>query len=170
MPDLHTLEQELRTIGADIQRQVDVRAHRSLDTGEHIAMDEDDVMPTASLIKVPVLVTLYQAVDDGRLRLDGPHHVRRTAPMRSARACCRRMSPGVEMTVRDAAVLMIIISDNAATNMCIDLVGVDACQREDARPRLRETRSFCGWATGAAGLDARKMSVSTAERWRGSSS
>ena len=67
------------------------------------------------------------------------------------------------MTVRDAAVLMMIISDNAATNMCIDLVGleqVNETMRVDGLPSRRDCSSRLG--DRAAGLDARKMSVSSA--------
>ena len=92
--------------------------------GQHLGSLEDEVMPTASLLKVPVLVALYQAVEDGRVRLDDrvsyqPEHRVLGSGVLS------RLSFGVEMCVRDAAVLMIIISDNAATNIVIDLIGVD---------------------------------------------
>jgi beta-lactamase class A len=118
-------------------------------------------MPTASLIKVPVLVALYQAVSEGRVRLDdriryGEQH--RTL----GSGVLSKLSFGVEMTVRDAAVLMMIISDNSATNMCIDLVGVDAVNATMRALGLPKTTLFLRLGDRSAGLDARKMSVSTA--------
>jgi beta-lactamase class A len=129
--------------------------------GCHISHDEDRVMPTASLIKVPVLVALYAAVQVGKLSLGD--RITYTAEHRSlGSGVLSKLSPGVEMTVRDAAVLMMTISDNSATNMCVDLVGLDAingCMRALGLP---ETTLFRRLGDRSAGLDARKMSVSTA--------
>ena len=129
--------------------------------GAHIAHDEDAVMPTASLIKVPVLVALYGAVADGGLSLDD--RIRYEEQHRSlGSGVLSKLSFGVDMTVRDAAVLMMTISDNSATNMCIDLVGVEGVNAAMRALGLRETTLFRRIGDRGAGLDARKMSVSTA--------
>jgi beta-lactamase class A len=132
-----------------------------LTSGAHIGHDEDAVMPTASLIKVPVLVALYAAVAEGKLRLDDRT---RYEPIHRSigSGVLSKMSPGVEMTVRDAATLMIIISDNSATNICIDLVGLDRINDGMRALGLRETTLFRRLGEPGGGLDARKMSVSTA--------
>ena len=132
-----------------------------LGSREAIAQDDDRVMPTASLIKVPVLVALYAAAAAGRLALDdrvayGPEHRCLGSGVLS------KLSFGVQMTVRDAAVLMMTISDNSATNMCIDLVGLDAVNATMRQLGLARTTLFLRLGDRTAGLDARKMSVSTA--------
>ena len=132
-----------------------------LGTPSHIARDEDRVMPTASLIKVPVLVALYAAAEAGRFALDdriayGEEHRCLGSGVLS------KLSPGVEMTVRDAAVLMMTISDNSATNMCIDLAGIDAVNAQMRELGLGRTTLFYRLGDRTPGLDARKMSVSTA--------
>jgi len=72
-----------------------------LESGEHIGHDEDAVMPPASLAKVPILVTLYRAAQDGNLRLDD--RIRYEEQHRSlGSGVLARMSFGVEMTARDA--------------------------------------------------------------------
>lgn len=129
--------------------------------GERIARGEDAVMPTASLIKVPVLVTLYRAVHEGRVALDDRiayGEVHRTL----GSGVLSKLAFGVEMSVRDAAVLMMTISDNSATNMCIDLVGVDAVNAEMRALGLDRTTLYSRLGDRSAGLDARKMSVSSA--------
>ena len=109
-------------------------------TGDHIGHREHEVMPTASLIKAPVLVTLYQAVHerklglDDRVRYDEKHRVLGSGVL-------SRMSFGVEMTARDAATLMMIISDNSATNMCIDMVGLGR-KRPDGPLRAQKHKAF----------------------------
>ena len=107
-------------------------------------------MPGASLIKAPVLVTLYQAVHEGKLGLDD--RVRYGEEHRVlGSGVLSRMSFGVEMTVRDAATLMMIISDNSATNMCIDMVGLENVNAQMDGYGLRNTRLFLRLGDRSAG-------------------
>ena len=64
-----SLEAELRQIGASYSGKWTC-ALTDLGADQHVGVDEDEVMPTASLIKVPILVALYQAVEERRVRLD----------------------------------------------------------------------------------------------------
>jgi beta-lactamase class A len=160
MTALSSLETSLRGIGASYSGTWTC-ALTDLASGEHIAIDEDELMPPASLIKVPVLVALYQAVHEGKVSLTariryGPEHECLGSGV------LQRMRPGVEMTVRDAAVLMIIISDNSATNMVIDTMGVDYVNEQMRRLGLERTTLFQRLGERAAGTDARRMSVTTA--------
>jgi len=110
---------------------------------------------------VPVLVALYRAVEEKRVSLTG--RVRYGDEHRCfGSGVLSRMTPGVEMTVRDAAVLMIIISDNSATNMVIDVVGLERVNETMRCLGLQQTTIFQRLGDAKAGLDARKMSVSTA--------
>ncbi len=132
-----------------------------LTSGAHIAHEEGAVMPTASLIKLPVLIALYRAVADGKFALAdrvtyGPEHRVLGSGVLS------KLSPGVQMCIRDAAVLMMTISDNSATNMCVDLVGVDTVNATLRALGVERTTLFLRLGDRSAGLDARKMSVSTA--------
>ena len=68
MGRLTQLESQLRRIGSAYSGKWTC-ALTDLGSGEHIGFDEDDIMPTASLIKVPVLISLYQAVHEGSIRL-----------------------------------------------------------------------------------------------------
>jgi beta-lactamase class A len=62
------LERELVRIGSAYSGKW-TYALTDLGSGAHIGRDEDEVMPTASLIKVPILVSLYRLVEDGRVKL-----------------------------------------------------------------------------------------------------
>src|SRR4051794_41148029 len=66
------------------------------------------------------------------------------------------------MTVRDAAMLMIILSDTAATNMCIDLVGIDRLHERWQGDGYTRTHNFQRLGDRAAVLDACEMNVSRA--------
>ncbi len=89
-----------------------------------IAIDVDAPMPSASLIKLQVLACALQEAEEGRLELD------RRVPMRSddrvgGNGVLRHLAPGLEPTVHDLLTLMIIVSDNTAANMAIELLGAD---------------------------------------------
>ncbi len=159
-PAMASLERELHSISATYTGKC-TWSLTDLTSREHIAHEEDDVMPTASLIKVPVLVSLYAAVESGRLRLDDP--VTYEEQHRSlGSGVLSKLSFGVTMQVRDAAVLMMTISDNSATNMCVDLAGLDAINDTMRQLGFEQTTLFRRLGDRSAGLDARKMSVSTA--------
>ncbi|HUF53770.1 MAG TPA: serine hydrolase [Dehalococcoidia bacterium] len=160
MGKLNTLQTELDGIAAGYDGKW-TYAVTDLQSGERIGHDEDDVMPTASLIKVPILVALYRAAHEGRFALSDRIQNREDQKVLGSGVLIH-LAPGVDMTVRDAAVLMIIISDNVATNMCIDLVGIDSINQAMRDLGLRETTLFQRLGDRSAGLDARKMSVSTA--------
>jgi beta-lactamase class A len=61
---MQDLEAQLRRVGSAFSGNW-TAALTDLTTGEHFGIDEDGVMPTASLIKVPVLAALYAAVHAG---------------------------------------------------------------------------------------------------------
>lgn len=131
-----------------------------VETSQHIGHREDELMPPASLIKVPILVALYRLAHNGGVRLDD--RVRYEEQHRSlGSGVLARMSFGVEMSVRDAATLMIIISDNSATNICLDLVGKEGVAAEMNRHGLPKTRVFLRWGE-RGGRDARAMNITTA--------
>jgi len=160
MARLDALEGQLLRIGSAYSGKC-TYALTDLSSGERIGHRQDNVMPTASLIKVPVLTALYRAAHEGRVSLKdriqyGDEHRCLGSGVLS------RMTPGVEMLVRDAAVLMIIISDNSATNMVIDLVGLEQVNETMRGFGLPQTTILQRLGDTKAGLDARKMSVSTA--------
>ncbi len=132
-----------------------------LTAGEQIGHRENEVMPTASLLKLPVLAALYKAVADGRLRLND-RTTYRAEHRTLGSGVLSKLSFGVEMTVRDAAVLMMTISDNSATNICIDLVGIDAVNALMDQFGLPSTRLLRRLGDAGIGRDARNMSLSSA--------
>jgi beta-lactamase class A len=94
---------------------------RNLDTGERLAQRGDETFPTASLVKVPVLVTLYDLAGKGMLSLDDPLTVLKIDQVPGS-GTLQYMHPGLAITVRDAAWLMATTSDNTATNLLLDRI------------------------------------------------
>lgn len=95
----------------------------NLQTDEEIAYHADDMFPTASVIKLAVLATLMQQVEDGAYSLHDPLMLRRADHIEGS-GILRHLTPGLALPVRDWAFLMMNISDNVATNVLIDHVGL----------------------------------------------
>lgn len=106
---------------ADAHRGVVGYAVRDVDAGWEIARRGDEPFPTASLIKVPVLVTVFDLVRQGKLSLDDRLTVLPIDVVPGA-GVLQHLHAGLEITVRDAAWLMTTISDNTATNLLLDRI------------------------------------------------
>jgi beta-lactamase class A len=81
----------------------------------------DETFPTASLIKVPILVTVYDLVAKGQLSLSDPLTVLKIDQVPGS-GVLQYMHNGMELSVEDAAWLMITLSDNTATNLLLDRI------------------------------------------------
>jgi beta-lactamase class A len=97
-------------------------AAKNLATGEEVVVDADTMYPTASVIKVVILAEVFAQAEEGRLRLDERIEVRPPDVVLGS-GVLRDLMPGLQPTVHDLAMLMVIVSDNTATNMLIDRVG-----------------------------------------------
>jgi beta-lactamase class A len=92
-----------------------------LETGARINRRGDETFPTASLIKVPILVTVYDLVAKGQLSLDDPLTVLKIDQVPGS-GIIQFLHNGTILTVHDAAWLMSTISDNTATNLLLDRI------------------------------------------------
>ncbi|HYR06642.1 MAG TPA: serine hydrolase [Longimicrobium sp.] len=98
---------------------------RNLATGESLSIRGDETFPTASLIKVAVLVALLDQVEQGTIRLDDPLTMIARDRVGGS-GVLQHLHSGLGLTVEDAARLMIVISDNTATNLLLDKVPMRA--------------------------------------------
>jgi beta-lactamase class A len=98
---------------------------RSLETGEGLSIRGDEKFPSASLIKVSVLVALLHEVERGTIRLDDPLTMIARDRVGGS-GVLQHLHSGLRLTVEDAARLMIVISDNTATNLLLDKVPMRA--------------------------------------------
>lgn len=97
-------------------------------------------MSTASLIKLPVMIAAYQATADGRLDLAEELTLRAEDKVPGSGVLTPHFSPGAKLSVRDAIRLMIAYSDNTATNLVVDQIGLPATAELMARMGFPETR------------------------------
>lgn len=113
----HNLERIARGVRADWGIYV-----KFLASGEEIAINADQPMDTMSVIKIPLLVTLFRELDAERVAL-AQRLTLETAHKRFGTGVLKMLDEGLSLTVRDAATLMITLSDNSATDLCFEAVG-----------------------------------------------
>lgn len=94
-----------------------------LETGQRVTQRGDETFPTASLIKVPILTTVYDLVARGQLSLDDPLTVLKIDQVPGS-GIVQYLHNGTILTVHDAAWFMATVSDNSATNLLLDRIGI----------------------------------------------
>src|SRR5260370_18897807 len=100
----------------------------------------NDVFPQASSIKICVLAELYRQAQQGKLRLTDLYTVN-AADLVQYSDIMGGLTPGVtRITLRDLATMMVAVSDNSATNVLIDRVGMDNVNAFLNAQVLRETK------------------------------
>jgi len=96
-----------------------------LTTGQKYFLHADEVMPTASSIKIAILAELYRQAQQGKVKLTDFYTLQQS-DMVGGSGIVSVLTPGMtRLTVRDVAGLMISVSDNSATNVIIDRVGME---------------------------------------------
>lgn len=118
--DTATLRRTLESLAEPHRGVVGYTVH-NLDTGERFERRGDETFPTASLIKVAILVTVYDLVEQGQLSLDDQLTLLKIDKVPGS-GNLQFMHDNATLTVRDAAWLMSVTSDNTATNLLLDRV------------------------------------------------
>jgi beta-lactamase class A len=96
-----------------------------LTSGKKFLLREDEVFPQASSIKIALLAELYHQVQTGKLKLTDLYTVQ-TSDLVFDSDIMGGLTPGVtRLTLRDLATMVVAVSDNSATNVLIDRVGME---------------------------------------------
>lgn len=122
------LWQKLETSITDVDRNLDGVigvAILDLTDGHKYLLHANDVFPQASSIKICVLAELYREAQQGKLKLTDLYTVN-AADLVPDSDIMGGLTPGVtRITLRDLATMMVAVSDNSATNVLIDRVGME---------------------------------------------
>jgi beta-lactamase class A len=97
-----------------------------LNSGESFYLRADDPMPTASLIKFPVMIEAYRQAEAKKVDLDRHVTLKKTDKVQGSGILTYHFSDGATFPLRDAVHLMIVYSDNTATNLVLDEIGIGA--------------------------------------------
>jgi beta-lactamase class A len=122
------LWQKLEATIQDVDRQLDGAmgvAILDLNSGKKYLLHGDEVMPTASSIKIAILAELYRQAQEGKIKL-GDLYTLNANDLVGGSGITGALTPGVtRLTIRDVAALMVSVSDNSATNVIIDCIGME---------------------------------------------
>lgn len=122
------LWQKLESAIRDVDQNLDGVAGiaiEDLTTGDHFFLHENEVFAQASSIKIAVLAELYRQAQQGKLKLTDLYTVQASDLVPDS-DIMGGLTPGVtRITLRDLATMMVAVSDNSATNVLIDRVGMD---------------------------------------------
>jgi beta-lactamase class A len=139
LTSLQLLERRLRTLASGLAAQWGIYI-RFLDNSDTIAIDADAPMDTMSLIKVPILVALMRRVDLGEVSLEQKITLS-DDHKRLGTGVLRLFGAGATFSLRDAAWMMEVVSDNTATDICLEAAGgVEAVNESMRRLGLDEIK------------------------------
>jgi beta-lactamase class A len=122
--------------------------------GERFAINENLVFPQASAIKIAILMEVYKQAQAGKFKLTDTRRVEKQHKAGGSGVLVQLSDGTVQLSIYDLCVLMILVSDNTATNMLLDLVGMDNINRTLEGLGLKHTR-------------VRRRMLDTAASWRG---
>lgn len=115
-------------------------AIEDLTSNQTLLLHPDEVFPQASSIKIAVLAELYRQAQQGKLKLTDLYTVQKSDLVQDS-DIMGGLTPGVtKITLRDVATMMVAVSDNSATNVLIDRVGMDNVNAFLDTLRLSHTR------------------------------
>src|SRR5437773_12238041 len=99
---------------------------KNLETGATIGIRETTPVRTASTIKLPIMLAVFDAVDRGKAKWTEPLTVTAADKVSGTGVIGNEISEGVQLPLRDVVHLMMTLSDNSATNMILERFSADA--------------------------------------------
>lgn len=114
---------------------------KNLSSGAQAGLGEDGRVRTASTIKLPIMAAVFNEVARGRAKWDERLRLRDSDKV-SGSGVLHEFSDGVELPLRDVMHLMIVVSDNTATNLILDRITADAVNEFMDSLGLKKTRSL----------------------------
>lgn len=120
-PPINRLQANIERITRSINAKWGIYI-KCVETGEEVAVNADETMDTMSVIKIPLMVEAFRQIEAGRFALTDRITLK-DADKRPGTGVIRSLDEGGSLTVKDLLTLMIIVSDNSATDMVFEKVG-----------------------------------------------
>jgi beta-lactamase class A len=149
-----TLDKRVRNEVAQFKGKVSLFA-KNLDTGAVYSLGGDDRVPTASTIKLAVMVEAFNRVAEGKVKWIDELVLTKEKKVGGA-GILPEFSDGLRLTLRDGVHLMMVLSDNTATNLVIDVLTADAVNARMESLGLKDTRLMRRVFGGGESIEGRK--------------
>ncbi len=134
--ELESLKLVVETLVQPVNGLIGVCVH-DISSGEQVGFRMDEPLPMASVCKIPILVTAYRQSEAGELDL--LERIEFTEERRCfGSGLFNAFTPGCQLTIHDLLLMMIVVSDNAATDMVLEKLGRGAVKRTMAELGLLE--------------------------------
>ncbi|QOY85911.1 serine hydrolase [Paludibaculum fermentans] len=133
---LDAIRRDMLGVDADISLYA-----KNLDTGQSFGLRENARVRTASTIKLPIMAAVFHKVARRQLRWDRTLLLRESDKV-SGSGVLHEFSAGLHLPLRDVVNVMIVVSDNTATNLILDLITADAVNAFLDTMGLKQTRSM----------------------------
>jgi len=115
-------------------------AIKDVKTGKTYVLNENEVFPQASSIKIAILLEVFKRAEEGTLKLEERIELTPDKKVAGSGVLYYLGHPALQLSVRDLCVLMVVLSDNTATNLLIDRVGMEAVNKRLGALGLPNTR------------------------------
>jgi len=125
---IERLKKQIQGVISGIEGEVGV-AVKHIETGEELSINGDTYFPMASVFKVPVLVEVMAQIKEGRFTLEDEIRIKKTDQHMGSGYLCDLDAPGIVLSVRNLINLMMMVSDNSATDMLLTKVGAENVTR-----------------------------------------
>ena len=133
------LERQIEQVASEFDGVMGIVV-KDLTSGESFQVNAEMVFPQASSIKLAILIELFRQAQMGGLRLEERVEVKRGQMVGGSGVLQRFGDASSALSLRDLAVLMIVLSDNTATNLLIDRLGMDNVNQMLRKLGLEQTR------------------------------
>ena len=148
------LDQHVRAEVTQFKGKVSLFA-KNLDTGVVYELGGDDRVPTASTIKIAIMVEAFARVAEGKAKWTD-ELVLTKEKKAGGSGILAEFADGLRLTFRDGVTLMMIMSDNTATNLVIDVLTADAINARMQSLGLKETRLMRRVFGGGESVEGKK--------------
>lgn len=169
-PELAKLKAEITKFSKGVKGQMGLYM-KHVESGKEVSIDADKIFPLGSVFKIAVMMEVFRQSDEGlldmneKLRLESKNYC-------IGSGILQYLSPGLELTIRDLVTLMIIATDNTASEMLWKRVGIQRVNMLIREFGLAKTSIYLPWREGflltmGKGPFKDMSAQEAARRWKG---
>lgn len=120
---------------------------KHVESGKELAIDADKIFPLGSVFKIPVMMEVFRQANDRIISMDEKLRLENRS-LCIGSGILQYLSPGTEFTIRDLVTLMIIATDNTASEMLWKRIGIQRVNMLIRELGLAKTSIYLPWREG----------------------
>ncbi len=169
-PEMAKLKAEIVRLAKGVKGQMGLYM-KHVESGKEISIDADKIFPLGSVFKIAVMMEVFRQADDGLLDMNEKLRLE-PKNLCIGSGILQYLSPGLELTIKDLLTLMIIATDNTASEMLWKRVGIQRVNMLIRELGLAKTSIYLPWREGflltmGKGPYKDMPAQEAARRWKG---